>query len=503
MSSETLQFGWFRSIFWPITRQEQRMILPMLLMLFLISFNYSVLRNTKDALIVTASAGAEVIPFIKVWAMLPVAVLLTLIFTKLCNRFSQENVFYLMVSGFLSCYALFVFVLFPLRDYLHPHQLADQLELLLPSGFKGLIAMFRYWTFTGFYVISELWSVMVLTVLFWGFANEVTKVGEAKRFYAVFNMGCNLAAIFAGQAPSFFVRSTQEASLSLLIGIVILSGIATMLIFRWMNCKVLNHPSFDSLHQARVIRKSKQKLSIWECFIYVAKSKYLMCIAALVVGYNLVIHIVEVVWKDALRNLYPNFNDYNTYLGDLTTAVGVTSLILAILIPTLLQRLGWTKVALITPVSMLITGLAFFSLLFLQGVSGQESLAFLGTNPVMLMVLMGAIQNVASKACKYSLFDTTKEMALIPLDHEYKLKGKAAIDGVGSRLGKSGGSLLFQGLLLTFGSLSASVLYIAVILFATIVIWIVATRSLGTQFNALAGDEVQDPSEPQTALANA
>lgn len=492
MSSEVRrQFGWLRTIFWPINRDEQRMIFPMFLMIFLICLNYSILRNTKDALVVTANAGAEVIPFIKVWAMLPIAILLTLVFTKLCNRFSQEKVFYIMVSVFLLFYALFLFVLYPLRDSLHPNAIADHLETVLPTGMRGMISMFRNWTFTSFYVMCELWSVMVLTVLFWGFANEVTKVGDAKRFYAVFNIGSNLASILAGQIPTIFMRETQEESLFILIGIVCVCGLGTIAIFRWMNCKVLNHPQFDGLHQARVEQKQKkQKLSVWECFSYVANSRYLLCIAAIVVGYNLVIHIVEVVWKDELRRLHPNFNAYNAYLGDLTTTIGLSSMFLAILLPKFIEKFGWTKTALVTPISMLITSMSFFSILFLQSSFDGYSLLFLGASPLAALVLAGALQNITSKTCKYSLFDATKEMAFIPLDHDYKLKGKAAIDGVGSRLGKSGGSILIQGLLLALGSLSASVFYIAAILFVTIIIWIVAVRSLGKQFNALVKGKI-------------
>ncbi len=94
------EFGSIRSFLWPIHRYELRKLVPMLLMLFLICFNYSILRNMKDALVVTAS-GAEVIPFIKVWVMLPTAVLLTYLFTCLSNKYSQERVFYIMITMFI------------------------------------------------------------------------------------------------------------------------------------------------------------------------------------------------------------------------------------------------------------------------------------------------------------------------------------------------------------------------------------------------------------------
>ena len=106
----------------------------------------------------------------------------------------------------------------------------------------------------------------------------------------------------------------------------------------------------------------------------------------------------------------------------------------------------------------------------------------MGTTPLALAVLLGSIQNCFTKAAKYSLFDTTKEMAFIPLTPELKLKGKAAIDGIGSRLGKSGGSLIHQGLLVLFGSLTLSTPYVAAILLGAIALWIVAVRNLGFQF---------------------
>src|ERR1700733_4241622 len=92
------EFGTWRSILWPIRAEESRKLIPMRIMECLIVFCYDLLRNMKDAVVVTA-AGAEVIPFIKVWALLPGAILITCIFTALSNSYSQERVFYIIISG--------------------------------------------------------------------------------------------------------------------------------------------------------------------------------------------------------------------------------------------------------------------------------------------------------------------------------------------------------------------------------------------------------------------
>src|SRR3989339_721258 len=187
-------FGKFRSFLWPIYREELCKFIPMLIIFFFVGLNYTLLRITKDALVVTApSSGAEALPFIKVWAIVPMAFLFTFIFTRVSNKVSREKAFYCMMSIFIVFFILFTFVLYPFQDTLHPHKLADQIQSHLPLGCKGMIAMFRNWTFTAYYVMSEMWSTIIMTVLAWGFANEVTSVNDAKRFYGLFGLALNLS----------------------------------------------------------------------------------------------------------------------------------------------------------------------------------------------------------------------------------------------------------------------------------------------------------------------
>jgi AAA family ATP:ADP antiporter len=508
------EFGRWRAFFWPIHKWELKKFFPMLGMFFLIALNYNLLRTFKDSMVVTApSAGAEAIPFIKVWAILPGAVLLTFLFTRLANKFSREKVFYIMMSLFLAFFFLFTFVLHPLRDALHPHEWADALQEMLPQGLKGLVALFRNWTFTLFYVMSELWSTAILTVLFWGFCNEVTTVSEAKRYYGLLMIGANISSVFAGQIalwcaglpflPQIPYGTTKwEQSIALMNILVIASGLLTMSLFRWLNTRVIDR---DEIARAAP-KEEKIKMSMRKNFSYLARSKYLICIAAIVLTYNIAINLVEVVWKDQINAMHPDPNQFQAYMGQVTIGIGIVATFASLFITgNVIRRFSWTTTALIPAVITLITGVGFFAFIFYGNGGFQEIATLFGLSPIALGLFLGSLQNVLTRASKYTFFDTTKEMAFIPLDRESKLKGKAAIDGVGSRLGKSGGSVIHQGLLLFFGTVGASAPYVGALFLAVLLIWILAVVSLGKQFDALTTKEKEEEplavAEPTPASA--
>ncbi|MDF2549209.1 MAG: ntt 3 [Chlamydiales bacterium] len=491
-SKTTTEFSRWRTFFWPVHRHELKKLLPMLLIFFLISFNYNVLRTMKDTVLITAkSSGAEVIPFIKVWVMFPMSVLMTYAFTHLCNRMSRERVFYYMISFFLAYFFVFTFILYPVRDQIHPHALADQMQGILPLGLKGLIAMFRYWTFTSFYVMSELWGNIVLFLLFWGFANEITKIDEAKRFYGLFGIGANFSGIAAGQISILICQhniklgdNAWSYSMNTLISLILVSGLLTMALFRWMNQNISKENAAAPVDPAKQKEKELyQKQSLRENIGYVTRSKYLICIATIVLTYNLVINLVEVLWKHEVRELYPDPNAYNTYMNQVTTVIGIISTFTALFVSGNVIRLfGWTFSAMISPIILLITSIGFFSFFFLKG---SEATSVLGWSPLALVVFFGSLQNCLSRASKYTVFDATKELSFIPLSSESRIRGKTIIDGVCTRLGKSGGSIIHQSLLLTFSTVTASAPYVAFFLLSAIVGWIFAVRSLGRQFNEI------------------
>lgn len=501
------EFGRFRSLFWPIYRSEHKKVLPMVGILFLICFNYTILRSMKDAVVIP-DCGAEIIPFLKVWVLLPMAILFTFIFTKLASKYSQEKVFYITVSSFLSFYALFAFVLYPMRVELHPTDLIGGWITYLGPGSKGFLSLFQYWTCTLFYVVAELWSSIVMTVLFWGFANEVTNLKEATRTYAVLTIAANCSSFFAGQIANFI--STYSSLLSLPFGgegydlivllqvsLVLCCGLLVMGLYYRLNRNVFDTPEYSFLHTAGKGIKKKERLSLRKSLSLLRNSSYLWSIAMIVVGYNLIINLVEVVWKEQLRILYPNREEYAFYLNNLMSCIGLFSALIAFFMPRIISRFGWTFSAMITPTIVGITGTAFFTLLFFNDVFAGLTLATFGVSPLVFISFFGGAQNVLSKAAKYSVFDATKEMTFIPLDHESKLRGKAAIDGIGSRFGKSGGSLIHQVLFIFCGPLSASAPFVAGIAALFLFGWVISIKRLGQEFNSL---KVKDK-ELETSLA--
>lgn len=489
MSAKTPhEFSPWRAFIWPIHAYELKKVIPMLLLFFFITFNYTILRDAKDTLVVTA-AGAEALPFIKVWGTMPAAITFMLVFSELSNYISREALFYVTISFFLIFFALFATVLYPNRELLNPNAFADHLKELLPTGLHGFVECIRHWTYTLFDIFAELWGSAVLVLLFWGFANDITKISEAKRFYALFGIGANLSLLVSGPMSVSVsnIRKSVPAgvdawqiSLNYLMTFVVIAGLITMGIYWWIHRYVLTKPEFYDPEEIKA-RQTKPQMSLKESLKYLASSKYVLCLSAIVICYGVCINLLEVTWKAQLKMQYPDPNDYNTFMGYFSTATGVTTLFMMLFVGGNLLRKSWRLTALLTPIILLTTGISFFSFIIFKDILAVY-IAILGTSPLWLAVVIGTVQNVLSKASKYSLLDPSKEMVYIPLDAETKVKGKAAIDVVGSRFGKSGGSIIQQILLLFFGTLSAITPYIAIILFAFIAVWILAVNSLSKQF---------------------
>jgi AAA family ATP:ADP antiporter len=467
MSNTDKEFGKWRAFFWPVHAHEIKKIVPMLLLYFCICYNYTLLRDIKDTLIVT-KAGAEAIPFLKVWGIVPAAILFTLTYAKLSNMLSKSLLFYVSIVPFLLFFAIFILFLYPNEGYLQLDSVADWLFEIVPAGCMGFVQAIRFWSCSLFYIFAELWGSVVLTLLFWGFANDTTDVVQAKRFYGLFGIGAAVALSLSGQTVLYASDGiTWDFTLEYAVMIVLLLGVASMALYWWINRYAVRYE----------MSKEKPKLSIRESLIYLSKSPHILLIALLVVCYGISLNLIEVTWKSQLKLMYPDPHDYINFMGHYSTSTGIITLLILLFVTGAAIRKSWSLAALITPIVLLVTGTAFFAFVLFNDLF-LGVMAIFGTSPLMMAVLFGAAQNILCKSAKYSLFDPTKEMAYIPLDQESKVKGKAAIDVVGARLGKSGGSLIQQLLLIVCGSMHSILPYTWIILFIITGIWIYAILRL-------------------------
>jgi AAA family ATP:ADP antiporter len=465
-------------------------IIPLGFMFFCILFNYTILRDTKDVLVVTApGSGAEIIPFLKTWVNLPMAIGFTVLYAKLANVLSSEALFYTCIIPFIMFFGAFAFAIYPAREAIHPTQFCKDLLESAGPRFAGPIAILRNWSYCLFYVMAELWGSVVVSVLFWGFANQITSVEEASQFYPLFGLGANVALIFSGRAVKLFSQMRADLppdvdgwgiSLKGLMGMVVIGGFLIAATYYWLQRNIV--PRIPKREAKK--KKAKVKMSVGESFAFLAGSRYIRDLATLVVAYGISINLVEVTWKSKIKAQFPNPNDYSAFMGDFSTATGAVTFTMMIASRYIFRYFGWGTAAIITPTVLLITGIAFFALVLCSD-AVAPSLKALGLTPLMAAVLVGAAQNVFSKSAKYSLFDPCKEMAYIPLEDEVKTKGKAAIDVICNPLGKSGGALIQQFMIIGFGSLAASTPYLGAILLAIVLAWLGAARSLDKQFTEL------------------
>lgn len=494
---------------WPVHRAELKKIVPMLLLFFLISFIYHILRCMKLTLILTADgAGAEAVPFLKIGAVLPGAFLFTYIFTSISNKLSRSSVFYTMLGIFLTFFTVFLFIIYPNREQLELKALSNWFltSNLMPAGYEGLAAIIRHWHLSLFYVVSELWSNIMLSMLFWGFANEITTISQAKRFYGLFALASNCSGIFSGQIAQLlkvnmfskfipYGNDVWEQTMFLQILAVVIISLFIFAIYFWLNRFGLESDLMVTETVAHN-KVKKKKLSIRESFNFLRKSKYLTYIVVIVLAYNVVYNLVDVLWSSQLKQVFSTKNEVNAYINQMTSITGVTATLFAIFISgNVVSKFGWTIAALVCPCIWGLTSIGFFSGLLVESFNGSEILLNIVANPANFILILGSIQISLGRASKYTVFDETKEIAFIPLSQHEQRKAKAVVDGIASRLGKSGGALIYLLLFSIFDSLAASIPVVVVITVAMIVIWMFAVLKLGKIISSKV-DKVQPKPEP-------
>ncbi|WP_375326705.1 Npt1/Npt2 family nucleotide transporter [Candidatus Tisiphia endosymbiont of Nemotelus uliginosus] len=496
-SSQSSSFkGKFRTIFWPIHNYELGKFLPMCGLMFSVLFNQNILRILKDSILIS-EISAEVVSFTKVYCVTPAAALFVIIYAKMLNHFSFEKIYYYLISFFVGFFVLFAFVLYPNVQIFHVKStFLNQIALNYPH-FKWYIALINNWSYVIFYTLSELWPNIFYVLLFWQFANELTTTEEAKRFYTLFSLFGNSSLIFVGFlmmnlssestiAKHFFnIVDDKIILVKISISMVIISAVISCLFVKFITKNVFTNPTFY-IHAKRG-RSTKESMGLIESFKYITKSKYLWLMLICSAAFGLSMNLVEAVWKAKIKELYPTVNSYAEFNSLYILWTGVAIMIMTIVGNNIMRSHNWFVAAVISPVIIMITGILFFILIvFDQQILSLFDSTILMT-PLALSVSVGALQNILAKGTKYSIWDTSREMLYIPLDQELKTKGKAAVDVISSKVGKSSSGLI-QSIIFTlvptatFTSISSLLMSIFTIV---CIMWIYSVRKIYFEYKKI------------------
>lgn len=501
MNSHTNQesaFSRLRVMLWPIESSEYKKFLPMTIMMFCILLNFSTLRSVKDGFVL-AHIGSEAISFLKMYIVLPSSIIAVIVYMKLCNIMSSRNVFYTITSFFVGYITIFTFVLYPNPELVHPDpEFIEGLATQFPN-FKWFFRILGKWSYATFYTIAELWGGMMINLLFWQFANQITPTEQAKRFYPMFPFLGNFGLIATGGFIGYFLgegASEVDLKLTPILIVTIISGCMILLSYRWINNHVLTDPRHYDPDNAGTPnkKKSKVKLSIMESIKFIMSSKYIGLITIMVLSYGMSINLVEGVWKDRIKKLYVTQDEITKFMGNFQMMQGALTIVITIIGSNILRRCSWAFSASLTPLMILVTGLGFFGFIFFNDPINALLSTFMAVQPLYLAVMFGTIQNLLSKATKYTLFDSTKEMAYIPLDQELKTKGKAAVDVIGGRMAKSGGAVVQSTVFILFPNIgfNEAFPFFAAIFFGIVIAWLYATRALAVQYQKITSEQEKD-----------
>lgn len=448
-SKPNVAFSKIRSAIFPIHDYELKRFIPMVVILVCILFNYSLLRATKDALIATASgAGVEVIPYLKSIFVMSSAALFVVVYTKISNVFSFDKIFYGCNVIFIIFFLIFAFVLYPNLEFLHPNLFTVQEYQTAFPRFKFLFSVWGVWTYSLFYIMAEMWGCIMIPLLFWQFANQTITLSEAKRFYPMFILFGNIALVFSGSSlrllcdPDFCPKITADAWDTSLKGLMILvSLMAVVSIFSFKYLKT-NSTHLPRIGKFETKRESAFKLGVFQSFMYIFSNRYIALIALLILCYSISINLVELMWKKQLALWFSgDVNGYNIFMGKYVMWTGIATIIIAFLTKGVINKYGWLTAAITTPIILAISGAFFFTLLLAGGLV-EPLLVVMALPATYCAMEVGMVQSILTRGIKYTLFDISKEMAYIPLDDELKAKGKAVVDIMGARLGKTLGSWL-------------------------------------------------------------
>ena len=437
---------------------------------------YNIMRGMKKAIILTLpSAGAAYIPFVKTMIVMPMSILIGAFYLYIRHKHGVVKAYYTITLSFLVYFILFTYVLLPNLTLITPDPLWITTQQQAFPHFKFFIGLLANWPIAFYYVAAELWGTYSLVVLFWQIANELFTPTEATEVYPSFIFVSSFSVIIA----SFVLELLSLADNPLVACTLTISAIGSIMMAIVFYLSQTYQLESTQIHQLK--DQTKKQPSLAESFKLTLSSPHVFHIGVCVFSFGMLVNFFELSLDHKISVYYSSPKLLLEFQSWFTRSKGILFIIANLINAMLIQRIGWFGVALITPCICIFSANLF---LFSSYHTDFLNHIFNTSTAEEMIMWAGCILLVVTYACKYSFFDTTKELAFTPLPSSIKANAKAVADGICGRAGKSGSSFVQASLISitaaqTVPDIIPYLMYLGAILS---VFWIWSMRKLNNSY---------------------
>ncbi len=308
-----------------------------------------------------------------------------------------------------------------------------------------LLALEISWIYYAFYIWVDIFGILT-TSQFWLFANSVLNSAQAKRIFAVVNLGGILGAIIGGESAGFLVGVVEIPTRDLLLFCAGFLTLSTILLNR---AGRLARPPGRTPATAAPLQEPVRN-SLREVRSMLRDHRHLAGIGGLLFLSAVVATLVVFQFKTVAVQAYPDQQALAAFLGKFYGRLNIVSLLLQTFLTYRLIRFwGVSGAILLLPLGLLFTSVGMLAVPTLWGA-------------VILRGIDGSLRPSVDK--------TGRELLFLPVPLEVKKRAKVFIDLFVDRWsrGLAGGLLL---VLTSFLHFSVNWISMAIIVLAGL--WVV------------------------------
>ena len=425
---------------------------------------YNLLRGMQEAYVLNdPSLGAQSIPYIKTCIILPTTWLFSLVYVR-----AQRSMSFKTCYAALQCFFIAVFCVFAAAPYTkNLLYLASSYGVLAPSVWTAIASV-------TFYSVVELWGSFVFIILFWQIANTVYTTDQAKTMYPFLQIMAS-AGILIAPALMARVHHHAHAFSHLLMIVVVLQCIAIALIGQ------LRIPA-NPLASAKAPTTPKSTSSP-PTLCQTIKHPYILCLCVTMCSFEMVVGLFDNIVKAMVSQAFSTDHAYMLYYRYYLISKGLLTLLANVCCYFLLHRVRLSSVFSLTPALCIACCLVFFTYTLHQP----------WTQISVVSVALSSFAVSLMYAAKYAFFDTSKEIAFIPLSPAMQSQGKSLADGMATKIGRSSSGLL-QILVFQCSAYSGyenNMLTFFAITMVVSIVWVIATARVNRMHASLMQNDCQ------------